>query len=105
LTNSDKYETVFFDSKRVYFGSSPGPSLDCPECKGVLIDSNSTIFDGKFFSGKFVEGACMKETRDEDEWLFIKFDQSRAKSIRKMKLDKELGNKLAKEFNYEHAQG
>jgi hypothetical protein len=47
----------------------------------------------------------MKETRDEDEWLLIKFDQIRAKSIRKMKLDKELENKPALEFNYEHAQG
>jgi hypothetical protein len=92
------------DSERAYFGSSPGPSPNCPHCKGVLIDSNSNIFDGEFFGGKFDDGACMRETHIEDEWLLIEFAQGIAKLIRKMKLNKELENKPAKEFNYEYSQ-
>ena len=70
----------------------------------VLIDSNSNIFDGEFFGGKFDDGACMRETHIEDEWLLIEFAQGIAKLIRKMKLNKELENKPAKEFNFEYSQ-
>jgi hypothetical protein len=98
------YETVLVDSERVYFGSSPGPSPNCPHCEGVLIDRSSNIFDGEFFGGKFVEGKCMRESHIEDEWHMIEFNQCVAKFIRKMKKDKELDRKGAKEFNFEYSQ-
>jgi hypothetical protein len=45
----------------------------------------------------------MRETHIEDEWLLIEFVKGKAELIKKMKLDKELENKPAKEFDLEHA--